>query len=110
MLNVSPVGRSCSQEERLEFFELDKVSLVERLGKWLSCAALWPVFSVPPQLQGHGQLVFSCFSQKENIRQKFVADLRKEFAGKGLTFSIGIVYPNVQTLIPSGQSLWAVEL
>ncbi|XP_027628797.1 phosphomannomutase 2 isoform X3 [Tupaia chinensis] len=27
--------------------------------------------------------------QKENIRQKFVAELRKEFAGKGLTFSIG---------------------
>uniref|UniRef100_A0A8C5P0W0 Phosphomannomutase n=1 Tax=Jaculus jaculus TaxID=51337 RepID=A0A8C5P0W0_JACJA len=26
---------------------------------------------------------------KENIRQKFVADLQKEFAGKGLTFSIG---------------------
>nr|KAF6366865.1 phosphomannomutase 2 [Pipistrellus kuhlii] len=25
----------------------------------------------------------------ENIRQKFVADLQKEFAGKGLTFSIG---------------------
>uniref|UniRef100_A0A2K6F8L7 Phosphomannomutase n=1 Tax=Propithecus coquereli TaxID=379532 RepID=A0A2K6F8L7_PROCO len=25
----------------------------------------------------------------ENIRQKFIADLRKEFAGKGLTFSIG---------------------
>ncbi|KAF6272454.1 phosphomannomutase 2 [Rhinolophus ferrumequinum] len=25
----------------------------------------------------------------ENIRQQFVADLRKEFAGKGLTFSIG---------------------
>ncbi|XP_073916560.1 phosphomannomutase 2 isoform X3 [Castor canadensis] len=50
MLNVSPIGRSCSQEERIEFFELDK---------------------------------------KENIRQKFVEDLRKEFAGKGLTFSIG---------------------
>ncbi|KAB1263249.1 Phosphomannomutase 2 [Camelus dromedarius] len=50
MLNVSPVGRSCSQEERIEFYELD---------------------------------------QKENIRQKFVEDLRKEFAGKGLTFSIG---------------------
>ncbi|XP_053518646.1 phosphomannomutase 2 [Artibeus jamaicensis] len=49
MLNVSPIGRSCSQEERIEFYELDK---------------------------------------KENIRQKFVADLRKEFAGKGLTFSI----------------------
>ncbi|XP_012503119.1 PREDICTED: phosphomannomutase 2 [Propithecus coquereli] len=50
MLNVSPIGRSCSQEERIEFYELDK---------------------------------------KENIRQKFIADLRKEFAGKGLTFSIG---------------------
>lgn len=50
MLNVSPIGRSCSQEERIEFYELDK---------------------------------------KEHIRQKFVADLRKEFAGKGLTFSIG---------------------
>ncbi|XP_006942401.1 phosphomannomutase 2 isoform X3 [Felis catus] len=53
MLNVSPIGRSCSQEERMEFHELDK---------------------------------------KENIRQKFVADLRKEFAGKGITFSIGIVH------------------
>ncbi|XP_061257081.1 phosphomannomutase 2 isoform X4 [Bos javanicus] len=50
MLNVSPIGRSCSQEERIEFYELDR---------------------------------------KENIRQKFVEDLRKEFAGKGLTFSIG---------------------
>ncbi|XP_059010925.1 phosphomannomutase 2 isoform X1 [Mustela lutreola] len=50
MLNVSPIGRSCSQEERIEFHELDK---------------------------------------KENIRQKFVADLQKEFAGKGVTFSIG---------------------
>ncbi|XP_021100151.1 phosphomannomutase 2 isoform X5 [Heterocephalus glaber] len=50
MLNVSPIGRSCSQEERIEFYELDK---------------------------------------KENIRQKFVADLQKEFAGRGLTFSIG---------------------
>lgn len=50
MLNVSPIGRSCSQEERLEFSALDG---------------------------------------KENIRQKFVEDLRKEFAGKGITFSIG---------------------
>ncbi|XP_068764697.1 phosphomannomutase 2 isoform X2 [Struthio camelus] len=50
MLNVSPIGRSCSQEERIEFYELDK---------------------------------------KEHIREKFVADLQREFAGKGLTFSIG---------------------
>ncbi|XP_048407684.1 phosphomannomutase 2 isoform X2 [Stegostoma tigrinum] len=50
MLNISPIGRNCSQEERIEFFELDK---------------------------------------EEKIREKFVADLRREFAGKGLTFSIG---------------------
>uniref|UniRef100_H0Y0N0 Phosphomannomutase n=1 Tax=Otolemur garnettii TaxID=30611 RepID=H0Y0N0_OTOGA len=50
MLIVSPISRSCSQEERIEFYEVNK---------------------------------------KETIRQKFVADLRKEFAGKGLTFSIG---------------------
>ncbi|XP_058013812.1 phosphomannomutase 2 isoform X1 [Ahaetulla prasina] len=60
MLNVSPVGRSCSQGERMEFFELDK---------------------------------------REQIRDRFVADLRRDFAGKGLTFSIGgqisfDVFPN----------------
>ncbi|XP_066489674.1 phosphomannomutase 1 [Tiliqua scincoides] len=50
MLNVSPVGRSCTLEERIEFSELDK---------------------------------------KERIREKFVAALKKEFAGKGLRFSRG---------------------
>ncbi|XP_069503147.1 phosphomannomutase 2 [Ambystoma mexicanum] len=50
MLNVSPIGRSCSQEERMEFLQLDTT---------------------------------------EHIREKFVEDLRKEFAGKGITFSIG---------------------
>ncbi|XP_020495309.1 phosphomannomutase 2 [Labrus bergylta] len=50
MLNVSPIGRSCSQEERKEFYELD---------------------------------------QKEKIREKFVSVLKKEFKGRGLTFSIG---------------------
>ncbi|MEE6498484.1 hypothetical protein FKM82_003123 [Ascaphus truei] len=60
MLNVSPIGRNCTQEERIEFNELDKT---------------------------------------EKIRDRFVADLRKEFAGKGLTFSIGgqisfDVFPN----------------
>ncbi|VFV32769.1 phosphomannomutase 2 [Lynx pardinus] len=73
MLNVSPIGRSCSQEERMEFHELDK---------------------------------------KENIRQKFVADLRKEFAGKGITFSIGIVHadgPQERVMFPMGL-LWASVL
>lgn len=27
MLNISPIGRSCSQQERIEFLELDKVIL-----------------------------------------------------------------------------------
>ncbi|XP_053327843.1 phosphomannomutase 2 [Spea bombifrons] len=50
MLNVSPIGRNCTQDERDEFYELDK---------------------------------------REHFRDKFVADLQKEFEGKGLTFSIG---------------------
>uniref|UniRef100_A0AAY4C3X3 Phosphomannomutase n=3 Tax=Denticeps clupeoides TaxID=299321 RepID=A0AAY4C3X3_9TELE len=50
MLNISPIGRSCSQQERIEFFQLD---------------------------------------QTEHIREKFVSVLQKEFAGKGLSFSIG---------------------
>ncbi|XP_075607411.1 phosphomannomutase 1 isoform X2 [Balearica regulorum gibbericeps] len=48
MLNISPIGRSCTPEERIEFSELDK---------------------------------------KERIREKFVAALQREFAGKGLRFS-----------------------
>lgn len=27
MINVCPVGRSCSQEERIQFYEYDKVNL-----------------------------------------------------------------------------------
>ncbi|NXL96265.1 PMM1 Phosphomannomutase, partial [Alectura lathami] len=50
MLNISPIGRSCTPEERIEFSELDK---------------------------------------KERIREKFVAALKREFAGKGLRFSRG---------------------
>ncbi|KAJ1173935.1 hypothetical protein NDU88_005759 [Pleurodeles waltl] len=50
MLNISPIGRSCTPEERVEFSELDK---------------------------------------KERIREKFVAALQREFAGKGLKFTRG---------------------
>ncbi|XP_044158001.1 phosphomannomutase 1 [Bufo gargarizans] len=50
MLNISPIGRSCSKEERIEFSEVDK---------------------------------------KEKIREKFVAALQREFAGKGLRFTKG---------------------
>lgn len=31
MLNISPIGRSCTLEERIEFSELDKVPFVEQL-------------------------------------------------------------------------------
>ncbi|XP_068574635.1 phosphomannomutase 1-like isoform X2 [Cebidichthys violaceus] len=48
MLNISPVGRSCTLEERIEFSEIDK---------------------------------------REKIREKFVAALKEEFAGKGLQFT-----------------------
>ncbi|XP_041093902.1 phosphomannomutase 1-like [Polyodon spathula] len=50
MLNISPIGRSCTFEERIEFSLIDK---------------------------------------KEKIREKFVAALREEFAGKGLCFTRG---------------------
>lgn len=41
MINVSPIGRSCSQEERMEFYSLDKekgirLEMVEYLSKELS--------------------------------------------------------------------------
>ncbi|XP_035259773.1 phosphomannomutase 1-like isoform X1 [Anguilla anguilla] len=50
MLNISPIGRSCTLEERIEFSEIDK---------------------------------------REKIREKFVAALQEEFAGKGLRFTKG---------------------
>lgn len=31
MLNISPIGRSCTLEERIEFSELDKVPFTEQL-------------------------------------------------------------------------------
>ncbi|KAJ8254354.1 hypothetical protein COCON_G00209660 [Conger conger] len=50
MLNISPIGRSCTLAERIEFSEIDK---------------------------------------REKIREKFVAALQEEFAGKGLRFTRG---------------------
>ncbi|MBN3323432.1 PMM1 Phosphomannomutase, partial [Atractosteus spatula] len=49
-INISPIGRSCTPEERIEFSEIDK---------------------------------------REKIREKFVATLQQEFAGKGLRFTRG---------------------
>lgn len=60
MINVCPIGRQCTYDERLEF---------------------------------------TAFDQKHSIRDKFVADLRKEFSDVDLKFSIGgqisiDVFPN----------------
>ncbi|MBN3303828.1 PMM2 Phosphomannomutase, partial [Amia calva] len=68
MLNVCPVGRSCSQEERMEFFEFDQTV----------CS-----------LCDFNEMCMFCSLQKEHIREKFVAALQKEFRGRGLVFSIG---------------------
>ncbi|XP_070109817.1 phosphomannomutase 1 isoform X4 [Equus przewalskii] len=67
MLNISPIGRSCTLEERIEFSELDK----------------GPAHSSPLSLRLPSLL------QKEKIREKFVEALETEFAGKGLRFSRG---------------------
>ncbi|XP_016321772.1 phosphomannomutase 1-like isoform X1 [Sinocyclocheilus anshuiensis] len=50
IINISPIGRSCTLEERIEFSVID---------------------------------------EREKIREKFVAALQKEFAGKGLRFTRG---------------------
>ncbi|XP_023487488.1 phosphomannomutase 1 isoform X1 [Equus asinus] len=68
MLNISPIGRSCTLEERIEFSELDKSKRLNfRLRLLPSDASL----------------------RKEKIREKFVEALETEFAGKGLRFSRG---------------------
>ena len=50
MLNISPVGRNCTIEERLQFYEYDS---------------------------------------ENQIRQKFIQALKKEFPDLALTYSIG---------------------
>eukprot|EP01147_Barroeca_monosierra_P010493 gene10493-2623_t len=57
MLNVSPIGRNCSRDERNAFEAFDKAS--------------------------------KNFGREANVRKMFVEALKKEFAGWGLTFSIG---------------------
>uniref|UniRef100_A0A8C0SVI4 Phosphomannomutase n=2 Tax=Canis lupus familiaris TaxID=9615 RepID=A0A8C0SVI4_CANLF len=84
MLNISPIGRSCTLEERIEFSELDKLP-----GSSLVFLAL-----VCPSMRGGHKLPDLCDlhqpgSHKEKIREKFVEALKTEFAGKGLRFSRG---------------------
>ncbi|GAB1299636.1 Phosphomannomutase 1 [Apodemus speciosus] len=93
MLNISPIGRSCTLEERIEFSELDKdfPMLGSQVDATLSTASGLP----RPSLDTAVHLAHRPDQQapfqgwKEKIREKFVEALKTEFAGKGLRFSRG---------------------
>ena len=84
---MCPVGRSCTQDERMEFFEYDKVGVI------LECLVIFLI----ELIQQHG------------IRVKFVEALEKEFPDLGLKFSIGEVnlklkkFSNLTRSIAGGQ-------
>lgn len=86
MLVRSPIGRSCSQEERIEFYELDRVSLPEIAQ---ACGHVGVPFSVAGESLRSTALDsrYLLSSSERKHKTKFVEDLRKEFAGKGLTLS-----------------------
>uniref|UniRef100_A0A3Q1GGT8 Phosphomannomutase n=1 Tax=Acanthochromis polyacanthus TaxID=80966 RepID=A0A3Q1GGT8_9TELE len=44
MLNVSPIGRSCTLEERKEFYELDQVEPAERVGERIISVYIFRIF------------------------------------------------------------------
>jgi phosphomannomutase len=75
MINISPIGRNASTEERNEFERYDQVGSARRLP------------AVPADDEVHG------------VRKAMLEKLRTEFAHLGLTFSIGgqisfDVFPN----------------
>jgi phosphomannomutase len=67
MMNVSPSGRNCTQEERDEFEAYDKAG-----GKRCNLS-----------------VVADLHAQLHGIRKTFVAALQERFARYGMTFSIG---------------------
>ena len=94
MLNVSPIGRNCSQEERDEFERYDA-------GAGVRCAAPAPP---PRHIRSHlNPLAPNCVPNTYNSahrpgghslahgihRKKMVEVLREQFADLGLTYSIG---------------------
>ncbi|XP_048659037.1 phosphomannomutase 1 isoform X2 [Marmota marmota marmota] len=92
MLNISPIGRSCTLEERIEFSELDKPRSQD---VWPGLRVPWPPQAWPamPAMVSAGSGPERQFPapriKKEKIREKFVEALKTEFAGKGLRFSRG---------------------
>ncbi|VVB03823.1 unnamed protein product [Arabis nemorensis] len=106
MLNVSPIGRNCSQEERDEFERYDKVQnirpkMVAELRERFAHLNL--TFSIGGQIsfdvfpKGWDKTYclqeerdeFERYDKVQNIRPKMVAELRERFAHLNLTFSIG---------------------
>lgn len=89
MLNISPIGRNCSQEERDEFERYDKVRkfcsfyLKDYTSLYLCCVDY--LFDNIFADIHYAQLRF----QIHNIRPKMVSVLREKFAHLNLTFSIG---------------------
>lgn len=81
MLNVSPIGRNCSQEEREAFFAYDKVSFNSTSAHCFLCC-------VPPT-HTHVHSETTCGSQEHHVREVMVEKARAEFADLDLTFSIG---------------------
>lgn len=72
MLNISPIGRNCSQAERDEYEKFDLVT-------WPPCLLLL----------GSALTVKPCMNQANNIRKDMVAAMKEQFGHLGLKFSIG---------------------
>ena len=79
MLNVSPIGRNCSREERNEF---EKFDLANKVCPY--AARPRPLCTLrarrPP---------CTCHATPRQVRETMVAKLREEFADYELTYSIG---------------------
>lgn len=94
MINVSPIGRNCSKEERDSFEVYDLVSLSSlHQGQW------------------HDFFLF----KKHHIRSTMVKDLQEKFGQMGLVFSIGSLNNhsaplNALTLMMMILSRWTNQL
>lgn len=74
MLNVSPVGRSCTQAERIEFFELDKVTHTVIDLKLTECSlcvfiemSIWSFVFVPSEREDQREV---CICAAGRIQRK----------------------------------------
>lgn len=74
MLNVSPIGRSCTQEERQEFFELDKV-LTTRQKSYSQGHSIGVVLKVANQSQGFVRICTGSLQALEKLVTKAFTSL-----------------------------------